>query len=169
MKIVLIGYRGTGKSAIGKILAARYSIEYLSMDDEIVRRAGVSISQIVERHGWDHFRELETTLARELSNRSDLLIDTGGGVIERDENMVHLQRDAVVVWLRASVDTIIDRISLSTDRPALVEGKTFTQEVSEVLARRTPKYEAAAQVNIDTDGRAIEDIVELIIEAIAEI
>ena len=165
MNIVLIGYRGTGKSTVGRILASRYSLEYISMDETIVERTGLSIPQIVEQSGWDHFRDLESQLADELSRQDGFLIDTGGGVIERENNIEALKADAVIVWLRADVDTIISRIASSTERPALTAGNSFTDEVSEVLARRTPMYEAAANICVSTDGRTPEEIVDLIIEA----
>lgn len=164
MNIALIGYRGTGKSAVGGILARRLGMEYIGMDAAIVKRAGMSIPEIVEKYGWPHFRDLESAEARELAGRDNLVIDTGGGVIERPENIEVLQRNALVFWLKASVDTIVARIEGGTERPALTSGKTFTEEVAEVLERRTPKYESAAHYGIDTDELTPEQVAERIIE-----
>jgi len=163
MNIVLIGYRGTGKSVIGKLIAARLQRALVNMDAEIVRQAGMTIPEIVEKFGWDHFRDLETAEARKLSGRNNLVIDCGGGIIERDENIAILRENARVFWLKAPVPTIVERIGGDTQRPALTDGQSFIEEVAEVLERRTPKYRSAAHVEIDTDLTPPEKIAELII------
>lgn len=163
MNIVLIGYRGTGKSAVGQILAERLGRSLVNMDAEIVRQAGMSIPRIVELHGWDHFRDLETAEARKLAGLDKLVVDCGGGVIEREENVSILQQNARVFWLKASVATIVSRIEGDTQRPALTAGKSFTEEVAEVLERRTPKYRNAAHFTIDTDLFPPKQIAEQII------
>ncbi len=164
MNIVLIGYRGTGKSVVGKMLADRLSMPYVGMDAKIVETAGMSIPQIVEKHGWTKFRDLESDIARELSESENLVVDTGGGVIERPENMEALGGNALVFWLKASVETIVSRIADDTQRPALTEGKTFTEEIAEVLERRTPKYRDAARYEIDTNDLSPEQIADRIEE-----
>lgn len=164
MNIVLIGYRGTGKSAVGEKLADRLKMDCISMDRQIVGRAGMPIRKIVEKFGWPRFRDMETEVAEELSEKNNLVIDTGGGVIERRENITALRRNGRVFWLKASVDVIISRIETGTQRPALVEGKTFTQEVAEVLARRMAKYKDAADYEIDTDQLTPEQVAKRIID-----
>jgi shikimate kinase len=106
MNIVLIGYRGTGKSTVGKMLASRLGRELVSTDREIVKRAGRSIPEIVAEHGWEHFRDLESEVCRDLAGRDNLIIDTGGGAILRRENVDVLKRNGRLFWLTASVDTI---------------------------------------------------------------
>lgn len=165
MNIVLIGYRGTGKSAVGKIVADRLKMECVSMDARIVEKAGMAIAEIVERHGWPGFRDMETEVAREMAGRDNLVVDTGGGVIERPENITALKRNAKIIWLKATPEVIVDRIKDGTERPALTQGKTFTEEVAEVLAIRTPKYRDAAQHTIDTDRLTVEQVAYGVIEA----
>ncbi len=166
MNIVLIGYRGTGKSEVGQLLASRLGMRLISMDAEIVGRAGMPIPEIVAKHGWPKFRDLETEEARRLAGLDDLIVDTGGGIIERPENIEALRQNARIFWLRASVDTIVSRIQAGTERPALTAGKTFTEEVAEVLERRTPRYRSAADYAIDTDdltpGQVAERIMEIL-------
>ncbi len=152
MNIVLIGYRGTGKSVVGAIVAEKLGMECLSMDEEIVRRAGMSVPEIVEKEGWPGFRDRETQVAEDFAARDNIVIDCGGGVIERPENIEALGTNGRIFWLRAGVDVIVGRISDDTQRPALVEGRTFTDEVREVLERRTPMYRNAADWEIETDG-----------------
>jgi len=164
MNIVLIGYRGTGKSEVGAIIADRLKMECIGMDEQIVQRAGMSIPEIVEKFGWTRFRDMETAVAMNLSTRDHLIIDTGGGVIERPKNIIALQKNAVIFWLKASVGVIVSRIQDGTQRPALTDGKTFTEEVAEVLGQRMPKYENAAQYEIDTDRLTSEQVAGRIIE-----
>jgi shikimate kinase len=168
MKIVLIGYRGTGKSVVGEILAKRLSMTYMAMDAEIVRLAKMTIPEIVEKYGWSKFRDMESDVARDLSSRDNLVIDTGGGVIERPENMKMLGDNARIFWLIASVKTIVSRIQSDTQRPALVEGKTFTEEVAEVLEKRTPKYKSAAHHAINTEDLTPEEVADKIVAVLGE-
>lgn len=163
MNIVLIGYRGTGKSVVAELLARELGMEHIGMDAEIVARAGMPIPEIVEQYGWDRFRDMESEVARDLSGRDNLIIDTGGGVIERSENIEALRKNARIFWLQASVDVIVQRIESGTERPALTTGKTFTEEVAEVLDRRIQKYESAGQHIIDTDALTPDQVAERIV------
>jgi shikimate kinase len=138
----------------------------IAMDAEIVNKAGMSIPEIVEQFGWPGFRDRESAEARDLASRDHIIIDTGGGIIERPENIEVLQKNACVIWLKASVETIVARIQGGTERPALTQGKTFTEEVAEVLERRTPRYRSAAHYEIDTDKVTPEEIVETIIDIV---
>jgi shikimate kinase len=169
MNIVLIGYRGTGKSVVGELLAAKLNRQVISMDGEIVRKASMSIPEFVEKNGWARFRDLETEVVRELAERDNIIVDCGGGVIERPENIPALRSSGEIFWLQASVDVIIDRIADGTERPALVEGKTFTEEVAEVLDRRTPMYSDAAQHTIDTDAMTPEQVADAILAIVNQV
>lgn len=164
MNIILIGYRGTGKSVVGKIIAEKLNMTYIGMDSNIVKTAGMSIPQIVKTFGWTKFRDLETQETMKIQHMDNLVIDTGGGVIEREENREVLKNSGRVFWLTASVDTIVDRIQDDTQRPALVDGKTFTEEVAQVLESRISKYKAACEFEIHTDTLSPEQIADQIIE-----
>ena len=163
MNIVLIGYRGTGKSVVGELLAQKLNRETISMDAEIVKKAGVSIPEFVEQNGWPKFRDLETEVARELAERDNIIVDCGGGIIERPENIPALRSNGIIFWLQASVAMIVSRIADSTERPALTEGKTFTEEVAEVLDRRSPLYSGAAQHTVNTDDMTPEQVADSIL------
>ena len=132
MNIVLIGYRGTGKSTVGKLLARRLGRDLLSTDTEVVKRAKLSIPELVERHGWDYFRDMESTVCRDLAGRDQVIIDTGGGAILRPENVDVLRKNGQLYWLTAGVETISRRIGHDTQRPSLTGGKSFLEEIREV-------------------------------------
>jgi shikimate kinase len=158
MNLVLIGYRGTGKSTVARLLAAKLGLPVVSLDEEIVRHAGRSIPEIVQEHGWPHFRDIEAAITRQFASQDGLIIDAGGGVILRPENVDNLRRAGRLFWLRASVPVIVKRIEGGTQRPALTAGKSFTEEVEEVLRERTPLYTAAAHHTIETDARSPEEV-----------
>ena len=163
MNIVLIGYRGTGKSTVAKILGQRLGRKVMSTDSEIVQEAGQTIPQIVEQHGWEHFRELETQMCRKLQEQTDLIIDTGGGLILREENVQILKGHGTIFWLTAEIPTIVKRISGDTQRPSLSGTKTFVEEIEDILKERTPKYRAAADHVISTDQTTPQAIADSII------
>ncbi len=169
MNIVLIGYRGTGKTVVGKMIARRLRMQYVGMDAEIVKAAGMPIPQIVKTHGWKMFRDMESKQANELGERDDIIIDTGGGIIERSENIAALQKNALIFWLKASVNTIVSRIQDDTDRPALTHGKTFIEEIEDVLAQRIPKYKNAAHYEIVTDSLTPEEVADSIINILSKV
>jgi shikimate kinase len=158
VNLVLIGYRGTGKSAVARKLATLLDRQVASLDQEIIRVAGMTIPDIVAVHGWTYFRDLEETVCRELGAKDDIILDCGGGVVEREANFASLRAGGKVFWLRATPTTIVGRIGGDSARPSLTGTKSFTDEVEEVLGRRTPLYERLAHAVIDTDGRSLDDL-----------
>jgi shikimate kinase len=164
MNITLIGYRGTGKSVVGKIVSQRLQMNCIGMDAKIVEMAGMSIPEIVEKNGWTTFRNMESEVVRTLSALDNIVIDTGGGVIERPENIDALIANSYIFWLKASTRTIVSRIQGDTERPSLTGQKSFTEEVEEVLQRRSPIYARAAHYEIDTEHLTPEQVADRIIE-----
>ncbi len=164
MNIVLIGYRGTGKSIVGKLVSEHLQIKCIAMDARIVEKAGMSIPDIVKNFGWTTFRDMESEVARELAKLDNIIIDTGGGVIERPENIDVLQMNSCIIWLKASVAVIVSRIQGGAERPSLSGEKSFTEEVAEVLEQRTPKYMSAAKYEISTDQLTPEQVADRIIK-----
>lgn len=158
MNLVLIGYRGTGKSTVAELLATQLGWRAVSTDARVIEQAQRAIPDIVARDGWDHFRDLETAVCVALKDQDRLVIDTGGGIILRPNNMDLFKSNGLVFWLTATVTTITRRISEDTQRPALTDGKTFIEEIQDVLTERTPKYRAAADHVIATDDLSPEEI-----------
>jgi len=163
MNVVLIGYRGAGKSSVGRILAERLGCRLISTDEEVVRRARLSIPEIVKQSGWDHFRDLESEVCRDLAGQDGLVIDTGGGAILRPHNVSALKTHGTLFWLTAEVATITARIGGDNQRPSLTGTKSFTDEVEDVLRERKPKYAAAADHVIATDGRSPTEVADLVL------
>lgn len=163
MNIVLVGYRGTGKSTVAELLAERLQWPVLHLDQEIVDRSGLSIPEIVARYGWDHFRDLESHLVIEAAARDSFVIDTGGGVILKETNIKALRRNGMLFWLKASPATIAARIKSDTERPSLTGTKSFLEEIEDVLNDRTPRYREAADYEIDTDELSSQETADAIL------
>ncbi len=164
MNIVLIGYRGAGKTVVGEKVAQTLAWPLLQLDTMITQFAGCSITEIVEKWGWEYFRDLESQAVTEAAKQSPCVIDTGGGVILREQNVRNLKQHGLLFWLKADANTIIDRIKHDTSRPSLSGNKTFIEEVQEMLQQRTPLYEKAQDVTVETAGRTINSIAAEIIE-----
>jgi shikimate kinase len=158
MNVILVGYRGTGKSAVAQLLAESLQLAVVSLDSEIERLAGQPIPQIVEERGWSGFRDLEEHVVRTFASQDGQVIDCGGGVVEREANFNALRSAGTVVWLQASTETIVQRIAGDTQRPSLTGTKSFTDEVAEVLQRRTPLYERICHVSVNTDSLSVDDV-----------
>lgn len=166
MNVALIGYRGTGKSHVARLLAQRLGWTAIDADDWVEEQAGRSIADIFATSGEPAFRDLETAAVRELTSRDNHILAMGGGVILREENRQLMADRCQVVWLTASPETIAKRITTDqtthTRRPSLT-GKSITEEIEEVLSARLPLYKQCANVTIDTDGITPQGVAEAIL------
>lgn len=163
MNIVLIGYRGTGKSSVANVLARRLRWKRISTDAEIVSRAKQPIPELVKAFGWEYFRDLESEVCRDLGGKDGLIIDTGGGAILRPENVAILQANGRLFCLTAEVATIQARIGGDTQRPSLTGSKSFLEEIAQVLDERRPTYHAAAHHIIPTDNQSVTQVADAIL------
>lgn len=164
MNLVLIGYRGTGKTTIGRRLAEELGLTYVGLDAEIVRREGLSIPEIVARHSWAYFRDREEAIVAECAARDHQVLDTGGGVVTRPANVERLRRNGILFLLWAEVPDIVARIRSDADRPSLTGTKSTAEEVEEVLREREPLYRAAADYVVDTSKLSVEEATREIAE-----
>lgn len=159
--IILTGFRATGKSAVGRLLAHRLGLAFLDADRLIEERQGCSIKKLVAARGWAHFREVERELLEELAGRSGLVIATGGGAILHRQAWAALRASGVVVWLTADQKTICRRLAADAategQRPSLT-GRGIEEEVAAVLAERESLYREGSDLTIDTACRLPEEI-----------
>lgn len=165
--VVLIGYRGTGKTAVGRVLARKLRYSFIDTDAMIEARAGSTISRLVEKEGWPRFRELEREVLRDLRPVEGAVIATGGGVPEDPGNLEILPGLGRVVWLTAQNGEILKRLAgdgkTAVRRPSLGEGD-FRREMETALERRIPLYRAAADFVVDTTGKKIRAVAGEIVE-----
>jgi len=167
MNIVLIGMRGSGKTAVGRLIAEKVGKQFIEMDELIVQRMGLSIPEIVSKYGWEKFREVEEKVTREVSRLDSVVNATGGGVITREKNIRELKRTGKLFWLKASLDTLLKRIGNDSYRPSLT-GKPLREDMEAVLAERSPIYERAADFIIETEDKTPEEVAEEIIKIYRE-
>ena len=165
--IFLIGFMGCGKSTIAGYLHDTFSMDVVEMDDIIAKREGMSISDIFETHGEQYFRDLETNLLIEMQSRTNVVISCGGGTPMRECNVVEMKKNGRVVLLTAKPETILDRVKDSHDRP-LIENNKTVPFIAELMEKRREKYEAAADIVIETDGKSELQICEELIHRLRQ-
>jgi len=161
--LILIGYRGTGKTTVARKLAECLGIPSFDSDPEVERRAGKSIADIFVQDGEPTFRDWEESVIVEiLSSRDPLVLATGGGAILRASTRERLRQSGRVIWLTATPETILHRITSDvasqTMRPNLTSLPMY-EEIVTVLEQRKPLYDETAHEIIDTDCRTIDEIV----------
>ena len=172
-KIVLVGYRATGKSTLAARLAERWGFDWFDTDDVVEARAGKRIADIFAQDGEPAFRDLEAAVVAELANDPrPMVLATGGGVPLREENRRILRERGVVVWLTATVETIARRMSgdksTAARRPALTDAKSPVAEIAKVLAARESIYRESATLSVAVDGKTVDELVEEIADRVPE-
>lgn len=163
--IVLIGFMGAGKSTISDFLRTVFAMEIVEMDQIIAERQGMSISDIFETYGEEYFRDLETNLLIEMQSRTNVVISCGGGVPMRERNVVEMKKNGRVVLLTAKPETILERVKDNHDRP-LLEGNKTVPYIAQLMEKRREKYEAAADIVIETDGKSELQICEELVQSL---
>ncbi len=167
--VVLIGMRGSGKTTVGAILAGRLHRELIPMDALIVYEFGMTIPQVVEKHGWPRFREMEAQVARKAARLSGTINATVGGVVLGPGHVAALGAPGVVFWLDVSVDQILRRIGEDPNRPSLTGRGSRGDDMRATLAEREPLYRAAAHHAVPTDGRSQDQVAEEIARILRDV
>ncbi len=161
MRVILIGYRCTGKTSVGKVLAAMLGLPFFDTDEIVETRAGKTVAAIVAEDGWETFRVLERLVVEEVCARGDCVVAPGGGAVLDSRNRAVMKRRGTIVWLRADEGTIVARMAADGagggKRPALL-GDDPCREVASVLREREPIYREAADYSVETAGKEPERI-----------
>ena len=157
MNIILIGYRCSGKSAVGRILAKDLGLKLVDTDQVLEERVGCTIDQYVAENGWDPFRMIEKMVVRSVSGQGNRVIATGGGVVLDLENVHYLRESGWVIWLKTSLSTLHERMKRDEEsgrvRPGLAGGSPLA-EIEAILAQRTPLYDRASDYVVNTDEKS---------------
>ena len=165
--IVLIGFMGSGKSTISEYLHTLFDMEIIEMDQMIAQREGMSISDIFETRGEEYFRNLETSLLIEMQERSNVVISCGGGAALRSENVEAMKKNGRVVLLTASPEVIFERVKDNDERP-LLEGRKGVREIAGLMEGRRERYEAAADIVVNTDHKTVLQVCEELVQRLME-
>ncbi|MGE0580861.1 MAG: shikimate kinase [Steroidobacteraceae bacterium] len=163
--IFLIGPMGSGKSAVGKLLARHLGAPYYDSDAEIELRTGVDIPRIFDEEGEAGFREREREVIALLTAMEPVVVSTGGGAILLAENRAQLAQRGVVVYLETSVRQQAGRVQHGRHRP-LLHNVDPAAKLAELMTQREPLYRGTADVTVATDGRKVQQVVDLILAAI---
>jgi shikimate kinase len=170
MVITLIGYRGSGKTTVAPLLAARLGWPCLDADAEIERQTGQTIREIFEHHGETRFRELERETLADLLTRGRLVLAAGGGAVLDPETRRRMRAAGPVVWLAASAESLHGRIiadATTAERRPDLTARGGLEEIREVLAQREPLYREAASLIIDADASDAGQVVEQILAGVS--
>lgn len=162
--IALIGFMGTGKTAVGKALAEKLGRSFVELDSLIEQKAGKSIPDIFQQDGETAFRELEIELTKEVSKDKSLVIACGGGIVLNKINIDRLRESSGMVYLTASPGVILKRVANEEGQRPLLEVDNPTLAIREMLSSRKPFYERAADIKIDTSRLDINSVAEQIID-----
>jgi shikimate kinase len=158
--VVLVGFMGSGKSSVGRVLARRFGAPFVDVDERIESAAGCRIRDLFGREGEPAFRVRERAALRDVLSVKGCVVATGGGAFADEENRALLRSYAPVVYLEAAVQTLLDRLAGDLGRP-LLRGGDREEVVRELLSRREPGYRTA-DMTVRTDGRTVEDVAGLV-------
>jgi len=163
MNVVLIGYRATGKSTVGRILSSKLKIAFWDTDMRVEKSVAMSIKEIVALHGWDFFRAKEKETIKYVTQKEDSVIATGGGVVLDQENVNLLKQAGMIIWLNAPLQDIIDRLKKDARNGAIrpqFTSSNIIQETIDIMRQRLPLYESAADHTVDTAGKSAVQVAE---------
>ena len=166
--IALIGFMGTGKTAVGRLLAKKLGRKFIEMDSLIEQKAGKSIPEIFQQDGEIAFRELEIGVTKEVAGMRNVVIACGGGVILNKINIDRLKQESVIVYLTASPAVILKRVSSEFGQRPLLEVDNPIQTIRELLRFRKPFYERAADITINTSKLDTNAVAKQIIDRLKE-
>ena len=164
----LIGFMGAGKSTIAKLLSEKLDMPLIEMDERIVEEQGMPITEIFEKYGEPHFRDIETRLVETIGKGNGAIVSCGGGVVVRPENVRMMKESGKIVFLTATPETIFERVRYGKDRPIL-NGNMNVEYIKGLMEKRRDAYESAADFFVATDDKTQETICEEIIIEIEKI
>ncbi len=165
--IVLIGFMGTGKSTVSDCLHSMFGMKVVEMDQVIAEREQMSIPDIFAAYGEEYFRGLETRLLVEMQSQKNTVVSCGGGAALRERNVAEMKKNGKVVLLTASPETVYERVKDDGGRP-LLEGRKDVKGISELMEQRRAKYEAAADIVINTDNKTARQVCEELVQRFME-
>ena len=160
-QLYLIGFMGSGKSAVSRYLMKHFGVKILEMDEQLEKDVGKTISRIFAEDGEEVFRQMETDLLRRLGAMGPLVVSCGGGTPLRQENVQLMKEHGTVVFLQASAGTIYERVKDRHNRP-LLEGHMNPAYIESMMEKRRPVYEEAADLVISVDGKSLGEICALL-------
>lgn len=161
-RIILTGFMGTGKTAVGEVLALRLGRPFLDTDQMVEKETGATIPEIFDKKGEDFFREIEKKMVKKALSEDKVVVATGGGAVLDPENLALMKEKGILIALSSSPEIISERLTQFEARP-LLKGKDRLERIRQLFSKRSPFYEQADHI-IDTSGKKIEEAVEEIVK-----
>ena len=165
--LFLIGFMGAGKSSVSAGLGRMLGREVVEMDERIAAQEGMSIPELFAQKGEPYFRACETALLKSFAQGAPRIVSCGGGVPLREENVAAMRESGTVVLLTASPEVILERVKDSEERP-LLQGHKDVPYIAALMEQRRPKYEAAADITVDTSQLNIEEVCRQVLRQVSE-
>lgn len=165
--LFLIGFMGAGKSSVSAGLGRMLGREVVEMDERIAAQKGMSIPELFAQKGETYFRACETALIKSFAQGAPRIVSCGGGVPLREENVAAMRESGTVVLLTASPEVILERVKDSDERP-LLQGHKDVPYIAALMEQRRPRYEAAADITVDTSRLNIEEVCRQVLRQVSE-
>ena len=165
--LFLIGFMGAGKSSVSAGLGRMLGREVVEMDERIAAQEGMSIPELFAQKGEPYFRACETALLKSFAQGAPRIVSCGGGVPLREENVAAMRESGTVVLLTASPEVILERVKDSEERP-LLQGHKDVPYIAALMEQRRPRYEAAADITVDTSRLNIEEVCRQVLRQVPE-
>lgn len=166
--LFLIGFMGVGKTSVSRELSRMLGVQEIDTDAMIVEQEGMAINEIFATKGEEYFRQTETSLLDQLRTKAPCIVSCGGGMVMRPENVTKMEEMGRICLLQASPETIYEHVKDSTDRP-LLNGNMNIPFIAELMQAREPKYRAAANIVIETDGCSPAEVAGKLVQQIRKI
>ena len=156
-----MGFRGTGKTTICKLLAKSLDKQLILTDEQIQKKINSTIPTYIKKYGWNKFRDVETDIIERLSDLDDCIFDISGDIVMRNENMINLKKNSIVVLLTADLKMIANRLNNKKDK-TLLDKYDYVDELKEFFKERETRYQKSADYTIDTSSLSPEEVCELV-------
>ncbi|MBN2797020.1 MAG: shikimate kinase [Clostridia bacterium] len=165
--LVLVGMMGSGKSTVGYGLGEKLNLTYFDTDAKIEAITKMSISEIFKEKGETYFRQLETNLLKEI-NQDQIILSTGGGMVLLEENRILLKKIGTVIYLKGSEETLYQRLISQTEKRPLLDLKSLSNQISDLLNQRNRLYETTADFTVEINGKTPSEIIDEIVGFLKE-
>lgn len=165
MNITITGFSGTGKTTISKLVARKLDKRLISTDEEIIRKIRLSPEKIFKRFGWERLREAEANVVENISELDDYVMDAGCGIVLRNENVVNLKRNGIIIFLTADINSVAARLKRKEEKIDFTKSN-YIDKVEGAIAEFEEKCKRAADYAIDTSNMSPEEACDLIVHYI---
>lgn len=161
MNIAITGFNGTGKTTVSRLLARKLGKKLISTDEEIIKKSRLSPEKIVKRHGWERLREAEADVIEGISKLDEYVLDAGCGIVLRNENIVNIKRNGILIFLTADPKTVAARLKRKEENADFTKSN-YIDKVKGAIAEFEERCRKAADYSIDTSSMSPEEACDLI-------